>query len=90
MRMALMPAAFMAAAHAEGAAGSIHVATYVEVAAASAKDLRVVTCGAARAAPSGVEIVRLHGRDCGPKEARVTVNVRGNTSTVSGQAAGSD
>ena len=59
-------------------------------AAASAKDLRVVTWGAARAAPSGVEIVRLHGRDCGPKEARVTVNVRGNTSTVSGQAAGSD
>jgi hypothetical protein len=48
-------------------------------AAASAKDLRVVTCGAARAAPSGVEVVRLHGRDCGPKEARVTVNVRGNT-----------
>ena len=36
--MALMPAAFVSAAHAEGAAGPIHVATYVEVAAASAKD----------------------------------------------------
>ncbi|MGZ5961918.1 MAG: putative quinol monooxygenase [Rhizomicrobium sp.] len=36
--MALMPAAFVAGAHAEGAAGPIHLATYVEVAAASAKD----------------------------------------------------
>src|SRR5882757_5680202 len=35
--MALMPAALVTA-HAEGAAGAIHVATYVEVAAASAKD----------------------------------------------------
>jgi quinol monooxygenase YgiN len=35
--MALMPAALVAA-YAEGAAGAIHVATYVEVAAASAKD----------------------------------------------------
>jgi hypothetical protein len=47
--------------------------------AASAKDLRVVTCGATGAVPSGVEIVRLHGRACGPKEARVTVNVHGST-----------
>ena len=47
--------------------------------AASAKDIRVVTCGATAAAPSGVEIIRLHGRACGPNETRVTVNVHGST-----------
>ena len=36
--MALLPAAFATAARAEGAAAPIHVATYVEVAAASVKD----------------------------------------------------
>src|SRR6185503_5116608 len=36
--MALLPAAFATAARAEGAAAPIHIATYVEVAAASVKD----------------------------------------------------
>ena len=35
---ALMPVAFTVGAHAEGAAAPIHVATYVEVAAASPKN----------------------------------------------------
>jgi quinol monooxygenase YgiN len=38
LAMALLPVAFHASAQAEGAAGPIHAATYVEIAAASAKD----------------------------------------------------